>query len=453
MSSVSTKLFRGWIQRALAGVSPTVALPPTQSGRPVSQGLYDETARVFYQLVTSALGVRTWEVLGGPGAPSLLGWSRYVVSAQATPVAPYTTISAAIAAAVADGHTDAAPATVLVMPGAYTEAVTLQPGISVAALSQATCQPEAAAPHGLDVTITGLVSFAGTGTVSLTGLRIVGRLNLSGAGAQTVTVRNCAVTPGAGFMPTTITNTNAATRLAFERCRVAAADNSGVAQTIAAPALLSFTDCYLESGTTGRINLNTAAAVLLLNRCFCAAGVTIAAGASAQITRSTLFGTMASLLNNAGTVEWVRSQMDSTGATPFGGAGTVTYYDVDIGTGLIWTKAAGATVSPLPIVRGLVRAAQAGAGTMAAAYCDILLVDTAGANIAVTLRAQSTYPDGYGVIIKSVHAAGDIAVTPQAAEEIDGLGAGNPYTIAAGGTGFGSKAFVLDRANARWYSY
>ena len=110
--------------------------------------------------------------------------ARYIVSAGGTTDgANYTTIASAYAAAVAA----AAPQTVFIQPGTYTENITLTPGINLAAYD---C--DAQTPN---VTISGNLTLSAAGTVSISGIRLqtnnAAFLTVSGSAASRVIVKNC----------------------------------------------------------------------------------------------------------------------------------------------------------------------------------------------------------------------------------------------------------------------
>lgn len=96
-------------------------------------------------------------------------WNRYVVS-PADPSAAYTTIQAAIDAAVAAGHDATHPTTVLVFPGDYAEDVTLHAGIDVVGVNAATGTPASYEPRPV---VAGRVSLADEdGAFRIAGLRL-----------------------------------------------------------------------------------------------------------------------------------------------------------------------------------------------------------------------------------------------------------------------------------------
>jgi hypothetical protein len=129
MDDVATNQLRGFIERTGSPAPGPFFLNP--SNIPRSTVCYDNTPITGgFWLLAKVAGVSTWVPLGPPAGNA--GWPEYVVSNQASPIAPYTTVTAAIAAAVADGHTsEATPAVVLVMPGFYFENVVFRVGISV----------------------------------------------------------------------------------------------------------------------------------------------------------------------------------------------------------------------------------------------------------------------------------------------------------------------------------
>jgi len=128
---------------------------------------------------------------GGPAGST--GVNKYVVSNNPAVEAAYLTVQSAIDAAVADGATAANPAAVVVLPGTYTENITIADGVSMWGSSgQATTQtPDAGASivQGT-VTISGPGSFfwSGVDVNSLVGVA----LTVTGTGPR-VFISDCTV--------------------------------------------------------------------------------------------------------------------------------------------------------------------------------------------------------------------------------------------------------------------
>lgn len=185
-----TKHFH-FVQVTLAGADIETAMPA--AGKPVGTVAFDLTALAFYQVCQTAGDAHVWRSLGGSAA----GWSKYVVSSQAAPIAPYATIQSAVAAAVADGHGNAAPAVILIMPGAYSASVNLPPGITLFGLVGDAGPNTSYKPVALAGNVTVTLA-AGADRVGLFNLAVAGNLTVTGAGAGTVACGNCSFVPASG---------------------------------------------------------------------------------------------------------------------------------------------------------------------------------------------------------------------------------------------------------------
>lgn len=94
--------------------------------------LYYATDVSTLYILTNVGGVKAWSTGVGPGSGAL---GKYWVNvAGQQPVAPYTSVQAAVNAAAADGHGVANPTAVYIMPGVYVEEVTPVDGIDLIAL-------------------------------------------------------------------------------------------------------------------------------------------------------------------------------------------------------------------------------------------------------------------------------------------------------------------------------
>lgn len=92
----------------------------------------DNPAREFVCRVTGALSREWVEILTSKSAI----WPKYVVNRTGEqPIASYTSIQAAIDAAVSDGHDTANPTVVHVFPGDYTEDLVFAPGVFVVSMN------------------------------------------------------------------------------------------------------------------------------------------------------------------------------------------------------------------------------------------------------------------------------------------------------------------------------
>ncbi len=124
-------------------------------------------------------------IIGGSGALSGKYW---VNVAGQQPATTYTTIASAMAAAVADGHSDTNPAVIWVLPGTYTENITMLAGISIQGMVSGTND---AAVHIVGTVDVGLP--ANEGDIILSNVVIDGRLTGTGTKAAAVQLDNVRV--------------------------------------------------------------------------------------------------------------------------------------------------------------------------------------------------------------------------------------------------------------------
>lgn len=172
--------------RALTGALADLPSPTTI--RPEATLYFARDAGQLYWL-SLAGGVASWLLVGGGGGSSG-GLPKYFVNpAGQQPAAPYTSIQAAINAAVADGHNGTNPTAIVVYGGAFIENVTLADGIHILALADGVASGAALAGN---VTATGLAS-----EVSVEGLTIAGTVTQAGVN-QALSLRRVAVLPPAG---------------------------------------------------------------------------------------------------------------------------------------------------------------------------------------------------------------------------------------------------------------
>ena len=140
--------------------------------------------------------------------------AKWIVNATPNAGGNQTTITAALTAAVSGE-------TIFVMPGTYTENLTLKAGVNICAFN---CD----ALNG-NVIINGTISFSGAGTVDLSGIRL-----------QTNSA-NCISVSG-----------SAASIVNFKACYINCTNNTGISFTTAnTSAVLNFYECEGDIGTTG----------------------------------------------------------------------------------------------------------------------------------------------------------------------------------------------------------
>jgi hypothetical protein len=158
----------------------TIADRPPATSIPNAGVLFHDTATGDCSVSQiHADGTHVWEPFCGGGSGQTLEWPDYVVSLN-DPLAPFTSIGAAIAAASGAGHGPSDPAVVLVHPGTYVENVVLRAGIAVVAFSQ---NIDIAGGTVSNTIIAGTVTCnaADTGLFGLTGFTVEGEITCAAA--------------------------------------------------------------------------------------------------------------------------------------------------------------------------------------------------------------------------------------------------------------------------------
>jgi hypothetical protein len=455
MTAAGTKRYEGFIQRALGGVAPATAEPLTGSkGHAVSTLLWDETASVLYQVTLTALGARVWSPIGGAGLPST-GWGKYVVSPTGSvPSTLYATVTAAIAAALADGHDAADPAVILHLGGSTTEDFTLPCGISLVAFKRGPVLLGQYPDFGLTTQVNGIVTVdsTGGGAVSIAGVEIVGSLVTAGAGVLQLLLEDVYVENAAG-VAISFTGVDPTSKLSAARVQASSAVGVGLQATAGSVALAGGTFAGLTAGASFADCTVTAG-----DRAFFDGGLDIGANCDIFAETSTVFAFGRVAIAFAGitsTAQWTDGVLDTDTALTSGAGALTLVGNVGSGTGSVFSVAAASTssVDYTGRPRYLAVATAAGANTYdAPALADFVLVQGTGANSTYNLPPLATQFHGKLVTVKMQAATGDLAVTPPLLEVIDGLAAGAPFTILAGATGFQSQNFVVDRVRSRWWS-
>lgn len=182
----------------------------------------DAPFATFICRIDPATQAHFWDPIAGGVAST--GWPPYVVS-TGDPAAPYALPSAAVAAALANGHGPANPVDVLIFPGTYAEAAELDlpGGINLVAFTgQNDGQTVISAP-GAGVVVAG----SGAATTTLAGLTLACPLTVLGAGSGSTFLRRCSVTGG-----TTMGNVHGA-QLFLDLCTLTAPGGTAALTTSA----------------------------------------------------------------------------------------------------------------------------------------------------------------------------------------------------------------------------
>lgn len=399
---------------------------------------------IIYEAIVGITGTKSWLIAGGSGAITGDLSKYWVAPATSIPVAPYNLPSAAIAAAVADGHTTGTPAAVFIWPGTYNDNVVLTSGIDLVGFGGWNCpEPQngvATATPNMDVVINGNMTLSATFTrCSVRGIRFTSASNTLDMGASTTVTnlvfQNCRLessasscitgastnTPSLFLDNTTLLSTFATAKalnltttanVFASRTKISASVGSDTAMSLAGG-----THIFQSCKFLGLIVYTAPAGGDSYEHCdltvTAASAITLVAGTIVTWLRGSILGaTAGSTIAGTGTIDFVGVRTDANGiglsivgvitATE---DGTIRKYDQnDLG-------AASPTLAP---------------GILHEQYT----VDTSAAGRTITLMAIATIPIGRRVrIAAGVGGAQTITVTPAGAELINGVAA--PVVTAA----------------------
>lgn len=129
-----------------------------------------DTGDCFILLLVA--GVKTWVPLVGGSAAA--GWPNYVVSSLPDVPALYSTVGAAIAAAVANGHDANNPVKIILYGYQFHENVTIPDGFSIVSFAED--------GPGQSAQIVGDVTYSGSAYAALVGVAVFGQIILSSSG-------------------------------------------------------------------------------------------------------------------------------------------------------------------------------------------------------------------------------------------------------------------------------
>lgn len=405
------------IQDTLGAEDLNTAFRP--AAYPAGSLLYLRDAGVVY-LRTAPLGVAAWTLIGGPDAMSGGYW---VNVAGQLPVTPYTSVQAAVTAAADDGHNASNPAEVFILPGIYTESVTMLPGINL---------------QGFDpVTIIGTVtvSLAASATCFLQNLTIGGNLVCAGALIQALVLRDVSVqsTSGNALL---WTNTNASSSLVLlgssSLLTVDALANALHATTALGittsngfiSAGFGNTAMFLGGGGThrfvgteftGTVSLDTTTNNLFQGCRLATTGAAVPAVLFANAAAATVR-------------EGVVSSEHAT--TVYAGTGSVTFQGTVAHPGTGGARRAATVTTATEFSPSLRQTAATAIASPFPVGADVLLV-TPGAPLIITLPILSSVIENTVISVKSTAAVNVVTVTPNAADQIDTGGGGIGRALAA----------------------
>jgi len=351
----------------------------------------------LYQVVLDGTPTKIWLQLSGAGSGV---WGKYVVSNAAPdgPIAPYTTIASAIAAAIADGRGQASQASVLVMPGTYTEDLTFVPGVHLVGLGAGGSQ------DGIP-----MVTLVGNHTAP----DIEGDLIIEGIDFQSAAGSQLLI---AGLKPG---------RIQVRRCRflsTGAITHCVLSTNSQVTSVLLIEDSKLTPDAASTDAISVSNSILRLTRTVVSASAAnkaleAPAAADTVLTDCDVTGW---INKAAGTLSLRRVRINSTHADTIEGGATVDMEDVTAPAGAGVSIAAGITVDPRREWHSYTFTRLTGAGPhnlTAENMSDLLTVETAST---VNLPTLGSVIGGMRVTFRNwANLPTDVAITPFGAETID----------------------------------
>jgi hypothetical protein len=456
--------FPGAAQRSLGGANPSTVYALTGDSVPhIGFEVWDDTGLVLWRLCKTGAATCAFVAIAGEGLITA-GWPKYVVHQSITvPTSPYATWTAAIAAAVADGHGASQPTTIYGLDGAWVEDITVPLGISLRALRGSPIRPLQFTPEEAGVRITGTITVdTAGGTVGVPfamsgGIAVSGNIVFTGGGVMQVRLSDVWVQATVGDALSIPAGALGATSSVYmARCDFTSlAGGAASGATVAGVNAVVWDNCHVgadDHGATLGAGTHTAR-----NGTFFDGGLDLAASTTLNTQNCQLFtfGRAGVVFAAAsGTVSWVGGTFDVRVALS-SGAGTLRMSgDITWSTGTVNSKAT-ATVTATRYAfrpRQILPAVGASTPFTTPDLTEVIKVNTGGIAAVVMLPTLTTRMQGEVLEYKSISAAGDISVTPQTGEIIDGLAANAPYVILAGAAGFTSKRFYADVLASRWWS-
>lgn len=385
--------------------------------------------------------------------------SRYAVS---TPDynCPFNSVQAAIDAAVADGFGGLDGATIPILPGVYFEDVTMPSGINLLGWA-----PEASGGSG--AVIVGSVTYTSAvaeGDGIIEGLTIVGdgtspALSFSGTEQQSLRVTDCLLVADApGFDTVVNTNTNSESDLRIERTQVLAeVGNVAISSVASSTVTLDKTDTFHVDTAGVAIFVNGAGEMTVLGECIINGQVEVDSPGSLTIIGALLQTGDAANVANEGSVALIDVMLSNeyTGTYGIEGSGSFTYGD------LTWSQFTG-TQRIAPTLNGGSGASfrslyeQDGdnsrfvtANSFVESDDEVLLVDTSGGDVTLTLHPSSFYRRGKVITIKKISPdSSNVFILTTGGELIDGFTTGLQTDIFRESLGI-----AADGINGFWLVY
>lgn len=384
--------------------------------------------------------VRQWFSFGGAGQ-----LPKYWVNVSGQqPTTLYTSIQTAVDAAVSDGHNSTNPAAIFVLPGTYTENITVPVGIFIIGMAEWSTRSFVTVRIDGSVTLTS----ATTGAHVLMGLNITGLISVTGAstiGARFDRVTSVRTT-GIGCQ---WNNSNSSSALELNECRFLTLDpDANVAAFSASSVGLTASETKFEHTSSSRA-FDVQGGAHRLRDCEFTGRVIVGTGTkefidpifTASGQQAMAAGAGAMVVVDGGLIDCDQDQWIS-------GSGTLTYRGRPAFRGPSGKDPNIANNVEMVIIQLTREGVFAGAGPHSfPTDRNLMLIDTLGAGSTAVFPAINTVEDGRVLIIKSLGIAGDITVNPQPGNTIEGAASN---TMLAGASGKQARWFRADNATSDW---
>jgi len=437
-------------QLALAGADPAAALDPTLLR--LGTILFDQTDLVFYEVCADATtGVHVWRSMAGGGATTVLG--KYFVAPDQGALGPralYHDPAVAVAQAVTDLHDDANPADVIMFPSVYalSAPLALPPGIRLVNIAAERPDALTSVPGGLAVTIAGQITVTGPGTRGLVGVAVVGGAGqaavvVTGDPADAITLRldGCVLQGGTDASGLTWTGNTSGTLYG----RSSSITGDGSANSLVMDAFAQFSECsILDAATADAITTSN-----FVDARFSVIGAVTLTGSGTLTVAYSSCGTVRPALATVAAGAIYQAEFCDLVGAALNGPGRITLVDTPL---VNITKGATALTLPQFVLRLNVDT-QVAAGSTLLPSGDIFLVPTAGGTVVFNLGLGSASWSGRKFGVKPIGVAGQVNVTPNVAQHIDGLANGVAWVVPTDATGkWPIQYFEWSEAQGCWIS-
>lgn len=414
-----------------------------------------DTLDTFVRAINPVTNAPRWDALGN-GATGML--TKYWVNvAGQQPAAPYVSIQTAVNAAVADGHGSAHPAVIFVLPGTYSENVTLPSGISLRGMEGV----------DLEVTLAGTLTISGS-LIGVEGMSVTGGLTLT-TPTGAVIFKNSKF-QASGRDTITLSGTSAGSTFRFDDCEIIAPLGFIVVRQ-SVDAVFIFRRCILTAVITSDVAFFQSSSEVILNRCDITGRLVIDGNISLDVSASIQYCSLAvsglalvTGFNNA-VVVFQQNTYNRTGALgPWfesdAATSTFTFDDIPTPNTLSTvTPFVGANVKAVagqvirPFTAEVITGVGEGPVNLTNHETDIIVISNLAAGVTVNLPSVATMFDGQRYTIKRAQgSSGALNITPFAGESIEGAAS---YTVAgAAGTQFHGvtlQAAPNDPSGQIWY--